>query len=656
MFGATLLVLCGLQFSPSSAVTTFGLPVNINDHEKVMGAFTELVNSSLFYQSYVPIIQKFRIPDWKAETLRLNKSLVCSSEDMATNNVCPVAFHFESLIGSLAQSMRFYKNVFSPPGPDFYEKNFSCDKIKPHFLHFSAQLGGLLPYLNEYRNRCPLGKNVSLVVKNLASGAAQHAVSAYEKIKQIHDDSAKAESSLSGSGWKFLDMANYAALQNSYLFSQYVDSIRWANAFTSCQAYRLDVGLISPVMLNDSLTEVSKALAGTGYTFSLPFLSSLPHYYKIPLTDCILTMSNSIFSNLPFFKLDTSKNPDGNSSANLIIRVLIPVVKAGVTHSILKLSKIPYIHRDKNEDKVCEITNFQPEDSYLIERNDSSKAVTIVGRVSPFCLTSKLCKVPEATHRQVVDPCVTGIILKNHTLTAQHCFFECQSLAGSMTAREKIFPIFTQLASNRYAITGLSPDTVPLLFIQCNGQTTHLFKPNTNEGVIFVTLPCGCELIQGSKKFGVQSPCNDAISVEHVMEFGSQRKKDDDSIDYTVDSVDAKEFNLTFTDTTNKPPAKDTSPVEKKPEKTIPDAWMQTGAPQIKEIPSSKTQLHCGHVLLWIFLITLLLVNLLTILIMYKNRIININVFRRGATSNISRLTNEIPVTQLGPGPGNNPL
>lgn len=631
------------------------------NHEKVMGAFTDVVNSSLFYQSYMPLILKFRVPDWKVESLRLNKSLQCANDDFTSPNdpLCPIAYHFEGLLTPLAQTMRFYKNVFSTPGGDFYERNFSCDKIKPHFLHFSAQLGGLLPYLNEFRNRCPLGKNATLTVKNLATSAAQHAVMAFEKYKQLHEDSIKDKNE---SEWKFLDMASYAALQNSYVFSQYVDSVRWANAFTSCQSYRLDVGLVSPVMLNDSLSELSKSLYGSGYTFSLPFLSSLPHYYKIPLVDCILTLS-SLTSGTPInaAKSDAIKS-DPNSTANLIVRLLIPVVKIGVTHKIVKLNKIPYIRREGGDAKICEIQNFQPEDVYLVEQNVSSKANSIIGRVSPFCLTSKLCKVPEVTHRQVVDPCVTGIITKNQTLTSQFCFFDCSAMSGSITSREKIFPIFTQLSSNKYAITGLAPDTLPLLFIQCHGQTTHMFKPNTNEGVIFVTLSCNCELTHGVKKFPVQQPCDDAISVEHVMEFAAHHHHDSmfhdeyDSIDYAVDPLDAKDYNLTFGEVTTKAPGKDgtvNGTTAAAATASITAAKTTTNSPPIAHgsSPPQQAQLHCGHVLLWIFLITLLLVNLFTILILYKNGVISFNMLYRGHSGGISRLTNnEIPVSNMNSG------
>lgn len=632
------------------------------NHEKVLGAFTELVNSSLFYQTYLPLILKFRVPDWNVENLRLNKSLHCETDEISptTSNLCPIAYHFEGLLTPLSQTMRFYKNVFSPPGGDFYEKNFSCDKIKPHFLHFSAQLGGLIPYLNEFRNRCPLGKNATLTVKTLAASASSHAVMAYEKFKQLHDDSVK---DYNGSEWKFLDMTNYAAFQNSYIFSNYVESVRWANAFTACQAYRLDVGLVSPAMLNESLTDFSKGLLGTGYTFSLPFLSSLPHYYKIPLVDCIITLSN--FPSLPgftgFVKGDSSES---NTTSNLIVRLLIPVVKVGVTHRIIKLNKIPYTRRDNGEDKICEISNFQPEDVYLVEQNDTTKVDEIIGRVSPFCLTSKLCKVPEITHRQVVDPCVTGVITKNHTLTAQHCFFECSALSGTITTREKVLPIFTQISSNRFAVTGLAPETLPLLFIQCHGQTTHMFKPHTNEGVIFVTLPCSCELAHGSKKFSVQEPCDDPILVEHVTEFGTRHRHDNDSIvhedaydsiDYAVEPLDAKEFNITFTETTT---TKSTtgSEGETAKEKQTTEGSTTSSPPTGSVGPDlpHETQLHCGHVVLWMFLIVVLLLNFVSFMILYQNQLINIPFLKIGTSSGISRLENDIPIGNMSS--GTNPI
>lgn len=568
-------------------------------------AFVEVVNSSLFYQSYSPLVFKLRVPDWKVENLRLKKSLKCTNDDLSSagDYMCPVAYHIEGLLSSMSQSMRFYKHVTTIPGGTFYEENFSCNVIKPHFDHFSTHLGGLLPYIEEFRNRCPLGKNATLTIKNVDNSAAQHAVIGFEKFKQLHENSRDNNYSRR----KFLDMANYAAFQNTYVFYQYVDSVRFANAFKSCQSYKLDIGLVNPVMLNESLIKLSKSLTENGYDLTLPYLSSLAQYYKLPIVDCILTLSNTPIK---------ASNPNANSIANLVFRLLIPVIKTGVNYKIVNLNKIPFIQRKNTDVKICEIRNFESEDGFIVEENLSLNSVKVIGKVSPSCLTSILCKVPDDTNIQFVDPCVTGIITENQTLVSKFCSFDCASISGNTTSRDKRFPIFTQISSNQYVIIGLAPKTFPVVFIQCHGQKMHMFNPNTDEGVIFVTLPCNCELSRGTERFSVQQPCYDPIAVNHVIKLKKNNNHDGwfeidkDLTSYGVESLNTEEFTLTFTEFTTEAPAK-----------------VDINETKIKPKRFSKTQLHCGHVLLWIFLISQFLVNLFIFLILYKHGIIGFNTF-----------------------------
>lgn len=647
-----ILCLLFLQLAPVSEayVVEHSGNGNLKDHimpgSHVLGAFSEDVNTVLFYQSYVPLILKLHIPDWKQENLRLNKSLKCESDDLnEKNHICSVAYHLESLLNPLGQTMRFYKNLLDAPPGDFYEHNFSCDRIKPHFLHFSTHAGGLLPYLNELKNRCPLSKEVTITVKNVASGASEHAVMAFEKIKELQDESNKGRKGTTE--WKFTQMAAYSALQNSYILSQYADSIRWSNAFTSCQAYRLDIGLVTPVMLNDSLTELSRVVHGSGYAFSLPFVNSLPHYYKIPLADCIVTSTPTSTA------LAGHSNDPSSSIANLLVRILVPVVKEGVNHKLVKMNKIPYLRKDKKGEKICEIQNFQSEDIFLVDTNETTGVNLIVGKVSPYCITSKLCKVPDYTHKQVVDPCVTGIITQNFELTQQHCYFECYSLPGSVMSRDKVFPIFTQIGSNRYAITGINPTALPYTLIQCNGQTVHAFHPNTTEGVIFVTLPCNCELISGRKTYTSHPPCNEPMAVEHVLELGHHHHHDtgadnlEDIVDYIVEKIKPAEYNLTFS--AESPNQTDDIVSQKAEESTS----ASHSTPQKVTDEQHVHPVHCGHVLLWILLITLLLLNSFTLYVLYSNNVINLDflLLSRRNTGNISRLTNDIPISNVGRNP-----
>ncbi|CAL8095005.1 unnamed protein product [Orchesella dallaii] len=622
-----ILILFPYNVRPVSSDVTEKKPNSSTNGVKI--AFTEELNSSLFYQTYMPLIYKFRIPEWSVKTLRLNKTFLCKNDEESVEDLCPVTYHLEELLKDFSEIMSFYKDTISASGGDFYEQNFSCDKIKPHFLHFSTQLGGLGTYLSEYKTRCSLGKNVTLNVKNVGSAASHHAVMAYERFKELHEESKDRKSA----EYKFLQMTGYMAMQNSYLLSQYVDSIRWAKAFTICEAFRLDVGLMSPEMLNESLSEITETIFAAGFNFSLPTGGSLPHYYKLPLTDCMLTIGNA---NASFHEGDDILSPyNENITANLIVRLLVPVVKARVTYKLIKLNKVPYLLNENGGEKICEIRNFQPEDSFLIELDDVTEDITIVGKVSPYCSSSRLCKIPEVTHRHFVDPCIMGIITKNHSMTSESCSFECSSLPQSLL-REHIFPIFTQLASNTYSVTGGVPMGIPYMLIMCNGIVTHMIHSNTSSGVILVTLPCSCQLAYGPKRFQAQEPCDEPLNVEHVIEFSPRHhhhrantpsaRENKENFDYIIETMDADDYNVSFFES-----------------KTL-DMGDDFHSDK-KYAPSQDA--HCGHVLIWIFLVFVLLINVLTIFILYKHSIINFNsILCTGNTINISRL-NEFPISNV---------
>lgn len=102
-----------------------------------------------------------------------------------------------------------------------------------------------------------------------------------------------------------LQMAGYVGFQATHLLSKYVESLRWNDAFTLCQSYRLSMALISEEWLKEALAPVEATAQSAGYKMALQGL--LGPYYKLPLVDCILGVEGK--------------------KTTLLIRALVPIVK-----------------------------------------------------------------------------------------------------------------------------------------------------------------------------------------------------------------------------------------------------------------------------------------------------------------------------------------
>lgn len=185
-----------------------------------------------------------------------------------------------------------------------YFGKFSCEIIDSHFFHLSAHVDELHLYTDKLKASCPLASTVTPILKNVTSSSAQHITMANNRFNS-HMENNK---DLYNNEYKMVQMAGYMGLQTAKILTKYIDTVRWSNAFTQCQNSRLSIGLVNSFWLRNALMPVQKIADANGYKLSIPVHEYLPHYYKLPLTDCILGIQSS-------------------KKTTMLLRVLVPVMK-----------------------------------------------------------------------------------------------------------------------------------------------------------------------------------------------------------------------------------------------------------------------------------------------------------------------------------------
>lgn len=523
--------------------------------ELVLGTFAQEQENAWFYETYYPIVLKLKIPDWSPDAHRLNRSSPrCENDDLTPNYLCPTQQHLDNLLVRLSHSTRFFKNIytaslFSTAQDDkIYDDNPSCVKIRPHFYHFSTTIKGMDPYIEEMRKKCPLAKDLKMIEKSISSSDIDQASvrHAYERFTKLHNAnkpkfvSTRAAPSVNSTNtptttntntnspstnftqqtsksklkkdasWELAQMAGYTTFQNAFTLFTYADSVRWANAFATCQSYRLDINLIPPQMLINILDEASRNMTrlGLGYNISIPFDRLLTHFYKLPLTDCVLAI-------------------EGLSDAYLVLRLLIPVTRYFKHYKLMKLNKVPFFirntrHEHREIGSICEIKNYRYEEMFLVEydtsmRGDTMPLITSVMKSPPTCGPYHVCRIPDSVHRNLVDSCVEGIISRDEDVTKDECGFKCYPVSRKQMMED--FPYVIQLTSNRYAIVGaMANETKGLkVSIKCFGRTRvdGLKQEKLDEATI-ITLPCPCHIAIGEAKYYPEYPCNGTLEIIHV--------------------------------------------------------------------------------------------------------------------------------------------
>jgi hypothetical protein len=168
----------------------------------------------------------------------------------------------------------------------------------------SAHVDELHLYVDKIKSQCSLARTISPIVKNMSVSASHHLVMANMRFNS-HMDNTK---DFYNDEYKMVHMAGFAALQTAFILTKYIDTVRWNNAFTQCQNSRLSIGLVNSFWLRNALQPVQKIAEVNGYKLSIPVHEYLPHYYKLPLTDCILGIQST-------------------KKTTLMIRMLVPVKK-----------------------------------------------------------------------------------------------------------------------------------------------------------------------------------------------------------------------------------------------------------------------------------------------------------------------------------------
>jgi hypothetical protein len=344
---------------------------------------------SIVYNKFIPLVFQLKVPDFSSDSLKLNTSLHCTTDSITPNFYCPVAYHFDRLLSPLADNMRFSKNIYTPVEGWPYFGQIRCNIIEPHFQHISAHINELHLYTDKLMSECPLAKNLTIVQKNITSGASSHITMASTRFATALSNN----KDFNNDEYNLIHMAGYIGLQANYILTKYIDTIRWTNAFTSCQSYKLNINLIHSYLLQTSLASVKSIAEENGLKLSIPSHEHLPHYYKLPITDCILGVQNS-------------------KKSTLMIRVSVPVMKTETKYTRIRMTKIPYLVSEKEGEvkKICEIDGFEASEEFLLEESIDGKHLPFISSVTD-CFEGELCYVPEHPRRPTVDQCLRGILI-----------------------------------------------------------------------------------------------------------------------------------------------------------------------------------------------------------------------------------------------------
>ncbi|XP_035709310.1 uncharacterized protein LOC118436133 [Folsomia candida] len=419
-----------------------------------------------------------------------------------------------------------------------------------------------------------------------------------------------------------VQMAGFIGLQTAHVLSKYIDTVRWNNAFTQCQSARLSIGLVNSFWLRNALNSVQRTAEMNGYKLSIPVHEYLPHYYKLPLTDCVLG-------------IQTTKK------TVLMLRVLIPVMKRDTKYTRFRLTKIPYLVTEGEEKKICEIDSFDPKDDFLVEETLGIPGGKPVVTMAPECFESELCHISEQPRSLVVDPCLKGLMNGSVDHIRDYCSFECYPIENE----ELLLPIIIKVANNQYSITG-SHKTIPIN-VYCDDHLQRVLDPNKTNGVMQVILPCNCEIRFKAEVYRSSRPCEQPFeyhylsSVPFKVDFTGSHPTPEaiadkiDSLDSTSNPESKTEKEQENVDTADQTiPASYILPPEgsgvfeaSSGIPAVPPASLLTGGSHPPP-PSHTGQL----VIIWLLLILLLLSNGLLIYVAYVNRLIDLGGIRATLT------------------------
>lgn len=510
----------------------------------VLGAFSEEIYNAWFYETYYPVLLKIRIPDWSPDGHSLNQSAPkCATDSLTPNYLCPAKQHLDKLGDKLSEQSKFFSNIYNANSArstggsgNLFDEKFSCLKIRSHFQHFATTLKDFESYMDALKSKCPLAKEITFTEKKLSfqATALNAARKGYEQFVKQHKEkrpinSSKPDGDNVEANWKFNEMMGFTTFQNAFTLSSYIDSVRWANAFTTCQGLRLDINLIPPEELGNILHDVSRALLdfNVGYNISIPESTLFSFFYKLPLVDCVLAI-------------------ESKTEAYMILRLLLPVTRNLKQYKLIRLNKIPFFIRkpaasvSKGENNttnkytqvgnICEIKNYRFDETYLVEYDTvgnsySNPTATSIIRAPSTCGAYQVCRIPDVVHRNLADSCVEMIITTNEEATKDRCDFKCYPVTKAQV--ENDFPYAIQLTSSRFAVVGLMPNETKgkPVFINCYGRIrVPTVKQEFVDEATLITLPCGCEMTVGNRKYQPRRPCGpklEIIHVTHVLGDGS---------------------------------------------------------------------------------------------------------------------------------------
>jgi len=570
------------------------------------GVSIEPQPDSVFYNKYIPLIFQLKVPDFSPDSIRLNSSIHCMTDSLTPNYLCPVAYHFERLLIPLADNMKFSKNIYSPMEGSQYFGEIRCNLIETHFQHISANINELHVYTDKLMSECALAKNITIIQKNMTSGTANHISIAEEKIMTTF---AENNSSLSDE-YKLAQMAGYVGLQASYILTKYIDTIRWANGFTSCQSNKLNINLIHSYLLQTSLYQVKSIAETNGFKLSIDTHEHLPHYYKLPLTDCILGVQNS-------------------KKSTLMLRIAVPVMKKDTKYTRIKITKIPYLvaEPDGSNKQICEIDNFEPTEEFLLQDNENNSSQQIITNIAD-CFDAELCYVPETPRRPLVDPCLKGLINGSVDDIRDYCSFSCYEVEHA----DNVFPIIIKIDSNHYSITG-SPPSSENIQLYCDNIYKENINPNGTNGVLQVILPCNCELRFRSNVYKAYKPCESPLAIHYLSTIPFHAIYLDED---TFNLLGATSHNLSKiieaneTGTTIKTSSTEESDIAYQEDVDGPIAAKSSShdhGHSHDHTSSSSCKSHSTQLgFIWLFIILLLLSNLILLYVVYCNRLLQMDL------------------------------
>ncbi|CAL8080255.1 unnamed protein product [Orchesella dallaii] len=497
--------------------------------ELVLGTFVHELPYSWFYETYYPIIIKIPMPDWSSNDPTISPH--CEKDELTSKSspVCPVSYHLNHLFNPVTKNIHYFKHINSADDEEdklLFDSNLHCDRIRPHFNHFTTTREGLNSYYKKLMKRCPLAKELEEKELKLTFADMGHDIiqSGYVRLTEMLEKERKEALYKNGSSsneWKFIQMSAYTSYQNDLALTIYSDTMRYENAFIACQSQRLDIKLVNPNMLADFLDEAKENLRLTGYNISIPYDELMTHYYKLPLTDCVLTSEE-----------ESGKN------ASLIIRLAVPVAKYGMAYKLVKLNKVPFLIRSsESEDpkfigSICDIKNYQADDTFLVERNMESGLVTGMMKAPPTCAPYHVCRIPNVGRIGNVNGCVEGILQDDEEAKKRLCRFQCTPIPREFSHLLE-FPLVTQLAANRYSITGamLNETNDEEIVVTCFGKTRlATVKQGMKDEATIIALPCPCEIAigtSGKRRYFAQKPCNNTLEIIHVTHVVGEMEEDD---------------------------------------------------------------------------------------------------------------------------------